>query len=75
MHLYSEYHTYLTRAQKQKLLAFLYELLMHHDGDVRRRAARMMGQVLTNSGPKYRKELPAGVPPQGGGAESALLFK
>lgn len=64
LHLYSEYHTYLTRAQKQKLLAFLYELLMHHDGDVRRRAARMMGQVLTNSGPKYRKKLPAGVPPQ-----------
>ena len=24
LHLYSEYHTYLTRAQKQKLLAFLY---------------------------------------------------
>lgn len=62
LHLYSEYHTYLTRTQKQKLLAFLYELLMHHDGDVRRRAARMMGQILTNSGPKYRKELPAGVP-------------
>ena len=64
LHLYSEYHTYLTREQKSKLLAFLYELLMHHDGDVRRRAARIMGQVLSNSGPKYRKELPAGVPEQ-----------
>ena len=64
LHLYSEYHTYLTREQKQKLLHFLYELLMHHDGDVRRRAAMLMGQVLSNSGPKYRKELPAGVPEQ-----------
>lgn len=62
LHLYAEYYTYLSKAQKSKLLAFLYELLMHHDGDVRRRAARMMGQLLSNSGPKYRKELPAGVP-------------
>ena len=61
LHLYSEYHTYLTREQKGKLLAFLYELLMHHDGDVRHRAARIMGQILSNSGPKYRKELPVGV--------------
>lgn len=60
--LYAEYYTYLTRDQKRKLLAFLYELLMHHDGDVRRRAAKIMGQILSNSGPKYRKELPAGVP-------------
>lgn len=64
LHLYSEYHTYLTREQKGKLLHFLYELLMHHDGDVRRRAGLLMGQVLSNSGPKYRKELPAGVPEQ-----------
>ncbi len=62
LHLYAEYHTYLSSAQKAKLLSFLYELLMHHDGDVRRRAGRIMGQILSNSGPKYRKELPADVP-------------
>lgn len=73
LHLYSEYHTYLSRAQKGKLLNFLYELLMHHDGDVRRRAARMMGQILSNSGPKYRKELPAGVP-EAAAAPNLLSF-
>lgn len=73
LHLYSEYHTYLSRAQKGKLLNFLYELLMHRDGDVRRRAARMMGQILSNSGPKYRKELPAGVP-EAAAAPNLLSF-
>lgn len=73
LHLYAEYHTYLTAEQKQKLLAFLYELLMHPDGDVRRRAGRMMGQILSNSGPKYRKELPAGIP-AGVDAPNLLAF-
>lgn len=73
LHLYAEYHTYLTAAQKGKLLAFLYELLMHHDGDVRRRAGRIMGQILSNSGPKYRKELPSGMP-EGVSAPNLLSF-
>lgn len=62
LQLFNEYNTYMSRSNKQKLLAFLYELLMHHEGDVRRDAATIMGRVLANSGPKYRKELPAGAP-------------
>ena len=62
LHLFEEYSTYMTRSNKQKLLTFLYELLMHPEGDVRRMAGGIMGQVLANSGPKYRKELPAAAP-------------
>ena len=59
--LFEEYSTYMTRDSKLRTLSFLYELLMHREGDVRRNAARIMGQILANSGPKYRKELPDGV--------------
>ncbi len=58
MTLLEEYSTYMTKNNKQKTLIFLYELLMHPDGDVRRNAGRIMGQILANSGPKYRKEKP-----------------
>ncbi len=58
--LFEEYSTYMTRRNKLLALRFLYELLMHHDGDVRRHAGRIMGAILANSGPRYRKELPRG---------------
>ncbi len=57
--LLQEYNTYMTRANKRKTLVLLYELLMHPDGDVRRTAGQIMGKILANSGPKYRKERPA----------------
>ena len=62
LHLFTEYHTYMTGANKRRVLSFLYELLMHQQGDVRRRAAKLMGRILANSGPRYRKELPANAP-------------
>lgn len=62
LRLFDEYNTYMTRASKQKLLSFLYELLMHPEGDVRRIAGNIMGAILANSGPRYRKELPAAAP-------------
>lgn len=60
--LFEEYNTYMSRSHKLLLLKFLYELLMHHEGDVRRHSARIMGAVLANSGPRYRKELPQNAP-------------
>ena len=62
LRLLDEYSTYMTAAGKEKTLKFLYELLMHHEGDVRRRAGQLMGQILANSGPSYRKELPQAAP-------------
>ena len=60
LQLLREYSTYMTKSNKKKTLALLYELLMHRDGDVRRIAGSIMGQILANSGPKYRKERPHG---------------
>lgn len=62
LHLFDEYNTYMTRGNKRKLLSYLYELLMSPEGDIRRSAGNIMGRVLANSGPKYRKELPAAAP-------------
>ena len=62
LRLFDEYNTYMSRGNKQKLLSFLYELLMYPEGDVRRIAGHIMGQILANSGPKYRKMLPAAAP-------------
>ena len=59
LHLLEEYNPYLTAENKRKTLALLYELLMHPEGDVRRKAGQIMGMILANSGPKYRKERPS----------------
>ena len=50
---------YLNTAQKEQLLAFLYELLMHREGDIRRQAAHLMGDVIANFHAGYVKERPA----------------
>ncbi len=62
LHLFDEYSTYMTSGNKKKLLAYLYELLMSPESDIRRIAGNIMGQILANSGPKYRKELPSTAP-------------
>ena len=58
LRLLEEYSTYMTKTNKRKTLVLLYELLMHPDGDVRRIAGRIMGKILANAGPRYRKERP-----------------
>lgn len=60
---FEEYFTYLTSAQKEQTLDFLYELLVHPDGDIRRQAAFLMGKILAGFHSGYKKERPAGAPP------------
>ncbi len=62
LRIFEEFSTYMTGENKRRMLDLLYELLIHHQGDVRRQAAQIMGQILANSGPTYRKELPASAP-------------
>lgn len=57
-----EYSTYMTLDQKSLTLKFLYDQLTHRDSDIREQAARQMGQMAASFRPKYRKELPAGIP-------------
>lgn len=62
LNLFEEYFAYMTRSHKLQTLSFLYELLMHHERDVRRQAGQLMGRILANSGLQYRKELPEHAP-------------
>lgn len=41
LHLLEEYNTYMTASNRRKTLALLYELLMHPEGDVRRKAGQI----------------------------------
>ena len=54
----SEYFTYMTKPEKQITLNFLYELLSHREGDIRRQAGRLMGKIIAKYDDVYRKELP-----------------
>ena len=61
IHIFEEYYTYMTQRQKSMTLNFLYELLMHREGDIRRQAAALMGRIIVRYDEIYRKELPEGV--------------
>ena len=61
--IFREYFTYWTVEQKEQTLEFLYELLLLPDGDIRRQAAGLMGQILSKFLSGYKKELPQGVAP------------
>lgn len=53
------YSLYLRLPQKVETLAFLYELLMHREGDIRRQAAALMGAIIADFHAGYVKERPA----------------
>ncbi len=56
---FETYCIYLNASQKQLMLSFLYEQLMHREGDIRRQAAHLMGDILANFHAGYVKEVPA----------------
>ena len=55
---FESYSVYLSRPQKIQTLAFLYELLMHREGDIRRQAAALMGEIIARFHAGYVKEVP-----------------
>ena len=58
LNVFEEYFTYLSVRQKEQALAFLYELLVHREGDIRRQAGSLMGLIIAQFHLVYRKELP-----------------
>lgn len=56
-----EYFTYMTGSQKRMTMNFARELLIHHEGDIRRLAASLIGQILASYDKESRKELPEDV--------------
>lgn len=62
LNIFDEYFTYTNDKQKEQTLGFLYELLMHREGDIRAQAAKLMGNVIAQFNAGYRKERPADMP-------------
>src|SRR5699024_11670562 len=58
LNIFEEYFTYLSVRQKTQALSFLYELLVHREGDIRRQAAYLIGRIIALFHLVYRKELP-----------------
>ncbi len=75
INIFEEYFTYMTQKQKSVTLQFLYELLMHREGDIRRQAADLMGNIIVNYDEDYRKELPEGVQADAGEITSLQLWE
>ena len=50
----------MTQQEKLLTLHFLYDLLSHREGDIRRQAGRLMGTIIAGYDDIYRKKLPEG---------------
>ena len=61
LNIFEEYFTYLSARQKTQALSFLYELLVHREGDIRRQAGALIGQIIAKFHLVYQKEVPAHV--------------
>ena len=60
---FESYSLYLHIPQKLLTLTFLYELLMHREGDIRRQAAALLGEIIAGFHAGYAKERPQGSRP------------
>ena len=61
LNIFEEYFTYLSVQQKTQALSFLYELLVHREGDIRRQAGGLIGHIIAKFHLVYQKEVPAHV--------------
>ncbi len=73
--IFGEYFTYMNQKQKQMTLNFLYELMVHREGDIRRQAADLMGNIIATYDVEYTKELPDGASWGPTETDSAALWK
>lgn len=58
LNILTEYYTYMTKHEKLFTIHFLYELLSHREGDIRRQAGKLLGTIIANYDDIYRKEIP-----------------
>ena len=61
LNILEEYSIYLSQKEKLFTLSFLYELLVHREGDIRRQAANLMGIIIVSFDLEYTKEIPEDV--------------
>ena len=62
LNIINEYSTYMSDEQKTMTLDFLYEMLPHHESDIREQTATVMGRIVGRYRMEYKKELPADIP-------------
>lgn len=69
-----EYSAYLPQNQKSVILEFLFDMLSHKDGDIRRQAARIAGILIAGYEINFTKEIPMGykAPKVGGSLEEVF---
>lgn len=56
--IFRSYSVYLSVRKKMETLSFLYELMMHREGGIRRQAAVLMGEIIARFHAGYAKEKP-----------------
>ena len=61
LNILEEYSIYLSQKEKLFALSFLYELLVHREGDIRKQAAILMGKIIVHYDLEYTKEIPEDV--------------
>lgn len=59
LNIFTEFFSYMTQKQKRRCMRFLYELMVHREGDIRRQAGYLLGKIIANYDIEYGKELPA----------------
>ena len=69
------YSTYMTDGQKGMTLRFLYEMLAHHESDIREQAADAMGYIVARYRKEYKKELPADIPAPDDNVTNLSMFR
>ncbi|MGN0710817.1 MAG: cytidyltransferase, partial [Anaerovoracaceae bacterium] len=74
LNIFEEYFTYMTQKQKLITLNFLYEMLTHREGDIRRQAASIMAEIIVEFDEEFRKELPENAFPEKNETDSFDLW-
>ncbi len=58
LNILGEYSTYFTQKQKLITLNYLFDLLVHHEEDIRKKSAELIGVIIGIFDEEYRKEVP-----------------
>ena len=75
LNILNEYSTYMSDEQKTMTLDFLYEMLPHHESDIREQTARVMGRIVGRYRMEYKKELPDDIPAQDENITNLMMFE
>lgn len=70
-----EYSAYLPQNQKRVILNFLFDMLSHRDGDIRRQAAAIAGVLIAGYEIAFTKEIPHGYHPPKIGRSMTRVFQ